>query len=128
MYISAKIRNIEATEEAKLKMLKERSSKKDLPSQFVPTNMAVNFVQHNRCESSMIFKIHTYLSNDFLIIVNIEEPGGPAKKKEVKEVIIKKPFVVGMDPEPSGGKRSRDGDKATDDYHYEKFKKQFRRF
>lgn len=49
IFFSAKIKNIEATEEAKLKMIKERSSKKDLPSQFVPTNMAVNFVQHNRC-------------------------------------------------------------------------------
>ncbi|CAG2066160.1 unnamed protein product, partial [Timema podura] len=46
--IDAKIRNIEATEEAKLKLLWERHSKKDGPSQFVPTNMAVNFVQHNR--------------------------------------------------------------------------------
>ena len=46
----AKIRNIEATEEAKLKLLWERHNKKDGPSQFVPTNMAVNFVQHNRCK------------------------------------------------------------------------------
>lgn len=45
----AKIRNIEATEEAKLKLLWDRHRKKDGPSQFVPTNMAVNFVQHNRC-------------------------------------------------------------------------------
>ena len=50
LYFSAKIRNIEATEEAKLKLLWERHSKKDGPSHFVPTNMAVNFVQHNRCK------------------------------------------------------------------------------
>lgn len=48
--IEAKIKNIEATEEAKLKLLYEQNSKKDAPSQFVPTNMAVNFVQHSRCE------------------------------------------------------------------------------
>jgi Hepatocellular carcinoma-associated antigen 59. len=48
----AKIRNIEATEEAKLKLLWDRHNKKDGPSQFVPTNMAVNFVQHNRCKYS----------------------------------------------------------------------------
>lgn len=48
--IEAKIKNIEATEEAKLKLLWERSNKKDGPSQFVPSNMAVNFVQHNRCK------------------------------------------------------------------------------
>lgn len=48
--IEAKIKNIEATEEAKLKLLWEKQNKKDGPSQFVPTNMAVNFVQHNRCK------------------------------------------------------------------------------
>ena len=48
-YSSAKIKNIEATEEAKQKLLQERLRKKDGPSAFVPTNMAVNFVQHNRC-------------------------------------------------------------------------------
>lgn len=56
VFCSAKIKNIEATEEAKLKMIKERSSKKDLPSQFVPTNMAVNFVQHNRCNYLTLVK------------------------------------------------------------------------
>lgn len=48
--IEAKIKNIEATEEAKLRLLWEKHNKKDAPSQFVPTNMAVNFVQHNRCK------------------------------------------------------------------------------
>lgn len=47
--IDAKIRNIEATEAAKEKLIQEQKNKKDLPSHFVPTNMAVNFVQHNRC-------------------------------------------------------------------------------
>lgn len=53
--IDAKIKNIEATEEAKLKLLWEKQNKKDGPSQFVPTNMAVNFVQHNRCNSCNFF-------------------------------------------------------------------------
>jgi Hepatocellular carcinoma-associated antigen 59 len=48
--IEAKIKNIEATEEAKQKLIADQRSKKDLPSQFVPKNYAVNFVQHNRCE------------------------------------------------------------------------------
>ena len=47
--MEAKIKNIEATEAAKNKILLDRLKKKDLPSEFVPTNMAVNFVQHNRC-------------------------------------------------------------------------------
>lgn len=48
--IETKIKNIEATEEAKLRLLWEHRNKKDGPSQFVPSNMAVNFVQHNRCK------------------------------------------------------------------------------
>ncbi|GIY91910.1 telomere length and silencing protein 1 homolog [Caerostris extrusa] len=46
--IEERIRNIEATEEAKLQVLRERMKKKEQSMSFVPTNMAVNFVQHNR--------------------------------------------------------------------------------
>jgi hypothetical protein len=53
--IEVKIRNIEATEEAKLRLLWEKKNKKDGPSPFVPTNMAVNFVQHNRCKWGIAF-------------------------------------------------------------------------
>lgn len=52
---SAKIKNIIQTEEAKAKLLAEqRNKKKDLGTSFVPTNIAVNYVQHNRCEFSLI--------------------------------------------------------------------------
>ncbi|XP_018364635.1 PREDICTED: uncharacterized protein C9orf78 homolog [Trachymyrmex cornetzi] len=100
--IEAKIRNIEATEEAKLKLLWDRHRKKDGPSQFVPTNMAVNFVQHNR------FNIE---DSDFH---KSQQESGDKKKCTTKEDIR--------------GKRKDNGEKATDDYHYERFKKQFRRF
>jgi len=56
--IVAKIRNIEATEDAKQKLLQDAKNKKDGPSQFVPTNMAVNFMQHNRCGSMQCIFIH----------------------------------------------------------------------
>ncbi|KAF7281142.1 splicing factor C9orf78 isoform X2 [Rhynchophorus ferrugineus] len=90
--IEAKIKNIEATEEAKLKLLWEKQNKSDGPSQFVPTNMAVNFVQHNR--------------------FNIEQA----------EIVKKKAKL-----EPEEHKPKKKDEKATDDYHFEKFKKQFRR-
>jgi len=46
----AKIKNIEATEEAKQKLVQERMRKRDNEvSAFVPTNMAANYIQHNRC-------------------------------------------------------------------------------
>lgn len=113
--IDAKIRNIEATEDAKQRLLKERMNKKDGPSQFVPTNMAVNFVQHNR--------------------FNIEE-GDIPKPKKIKEVIKHMPVVVGDGEAPSlvkvedkkKGNVRDDNEKATDDFHFEKFKKQFRRY
>ncbi|EZA54252.1 hypothetical protein DMN91_000037 [Ooceraea biroi] len=100
--IEAKIRNIEATEEAKLKLLWDKHRKKDGPSQFVPTNMAVNFVQHNR--------------------FNIEDPDFQKSQQESGD---KKRSTT---KEDGRGKRKDNGEKATDDYHYERFKKQFRRF
>ncbi|KOC63432.1 Uncharacterized protein C9orf78 [Habropoda laboriosa] len=101
--IEAKIRNIEATEEAKLKLLWDRHRKKDGPSQFVPTNMAVNFVQHNR--------------------FNIEDTDFQKSKQDSDD---KKQIAAPRDDYK--GKRKDNGEKATDDYHYERFKKQFRRF
>lgn len=63
--IDAKIKNIEATEEAKMKILADQKNKKDLPSQFVPKNYAVNFVQHHRCKSSkfMLIDIEFFISH-----------------------------------------------------------------
>lgn len=49
--IDAKIRNIEATEEAKQKVIEEQRNKKSKgPTAMVPTNMAVNFMLHSRCK------------------------------------------------------------------------------
>ncbi|XP_076047897.1 splicing factor C9orf78 [Oratosquilla oratoria] len=104
--LDAKIRNIEATEDAKQRLLKESMMKKDLPSQFVPKNMAVNFVQHNR--------------------FNLEESGPPKKKhKKVEEII--EPVVGGGVKIFTTAPKKAPGEKATDDFHYEKFKRQFKR-
>ncbi|XP_059613853.1 splicing factor C9orf78 [Phlebotomus argentipes] len=92
--IEAKIKNIEATEEAKQKLLLAQKNKKEGPSQFVPTNMAVNFVQHNR--------------------FNIEDDSRKRKHREHKN--------------EEGQRDKPNQKKATDDYHYDKFKKQFRRY
>lgn len=59
--IDAKIRNIEATEAAKEKLLLEQKNKKDAPSHFVPTNMAVNFVQHNRCKCPLLVPVTRWI-------------------------------------------------------------------
>ncbi|BFZ05881.1 hypothetical protein BsWGS_08920 [Bradybaena similaris] len=115
--IETKIRNIEQTEEAKQKLLDERKRQREnMPSDFVPTNVAVNFVQHNR--------------------FNIDDN----KPKQVKKVELPKPepLRVGdidkeaIEPEADKSekkkKKKATGEKATDDFHFEKFKKQMRRF
>ncbi|KAH8406918.1 hypothetical protein KR222_011504 [Zaprionus bogoriensis] len=98
--IHAKIRNIEATEDAKQKLLQDAKNKKDGPSQFVPTNMAVNFMQHNR--------------------FNIEDNNEQRRRKREDKEGGNKPAQ--HQTNPNGVKR------ATDDYHYDKFRKQFRRY
>ncbi len=56
--VSAKIKNIISTEEAKAKLLAEqRNKKKDSGTSFVPTNIAVNYVQHNRCKCTSISEL-----------------------------------------------------------------------
>ncbi|WAQ97400.1 TLS1-like protein [Mya arenaria] len=103
--IDAKIRNIEETEEAKQRLIEERRRKKDKISEFVPTNMAVNFVQHNR----------------FTI-----EDAKPASKKE-EPVPAKKAKVGEADRPDNRPLTVQPDEKATDNFHFNKFKKQMRR-
>ncbi|KFZ49977.1 Uncharacterized protein C9orf78, partial [Antrostomus carolinensis] len=109
---SAKIKNIISTEEAKAKLLAEQQNKKkDSETSFVPTNMAVNYVQHNRFYH--------------------EELNAPVRRN--KEEPKPRPLRVGdterPEPERSPPNRKRPAnEKATDDYHYEKFKKMNRRY
>ncbi|KAK6629201.1 hypothetical protein RUM43_003018 [Polyplax serrata] len=100
--IDAKIRNIEATEEAKLKLLWNEHNKKEGPSQFVPSNITVNFMQQNK--------------------TNVDD-GDILKKRKT----FKKSSTEAYDNGKMLQKR-KEGEKATDDYHYERFKKQFRRY
>ncbi|KFO65614.1 Uncharacterized protein C9orf78, partial [Corvus brachyrhynchos] len=110
--LGAKIKNIISTEEAKAKLLAEQQNKKkDSETSFVPTNMAVNYVQHNRFYH--------------------EELNAPVRRN--KEEPKPRPLRVGdterPEPERSPPNRKRPlNEKATDDYHYEKFKKMNRRY
>lgn len=112
--IEAKIRNIEHTEDAKQKLIQEMRKKKDSEvSEFVPTNMAVNFVQHNR--------------------FTIEE-NGPRLKDDQSALKPKLLRVgdaekIGKDTEKASHRTAVEPEeKATDDFHYERFKKQMRRY
>lgn len=110
--IETKIRNIESTEEAKQLLMAERLSRREKGvSDFVPTNVAVNFVQHNR--------------------FNIDD--GHAHVRKAVQTPKPTPLRVGDADRPKtlqGEEQnaSRPSEKATDDYHYEKFKKHVRRF
>jgi hypothetical protein len=119
--IDAKIRNIEATEEAKQRLMQERLKRRDQVSAFVPTNVAVNFVQHNR--------------------YNIEDHQPQARKvmptpkpTPLRVGDANRPPTLGGEFDrprstaPPGGTGSGPTEKATDDFHFEKFKKFNRRF
>jgi len=110
--IQSKIRNIEATEEAKQKLLEEKRNRKEQGLvDFVPTNMAVNFVQHNR------------FSRDDI--------ASSAPKKKAEEAPKVEPVRVGDVRPPTAdlykSGNDKPGEKSTDDFHYEKFKRQMRR-
>ena len=127
--LEAKIKNIEATEEAKQKFLRESLMKKDRPSDFVPKNMAVNFVQHSRCKCLFYLKwLHRY-NTSLWFLVNIEENAIPKERKKPKpkvEEVIEPVVGGGVKISTKAPKRSTN-EKATDDFHYEKFRKQFKR-
>lgn len=101
--------------------------------------MAVNFVQHNRCKLLKISSskaplwisesncIHVIVNNFFSSTVNIDESDVRKAKQNAQQE--RKPDQPKHEYNNNKGKRNKDnGEKATDDYHYERFKKQFRRF
>uniref|UniRef100_A0A671QWM0 Telomere length and silencing protein 1 homolog n=1 Tax=Sinocyclocheilus anshuiensis TaxID=1608454 RepID=A0A671QWM0_9TELE len=111
--IDAKIKNIISTEEAKAKLLAEqRNKKKDSRTSFVPTNIAVNYVQHNRFYH--------------------EDVNAPQRRH--REEPKARPLRVGdtenpaPEASPPNYRKRPNNEKATDDYHYEKFKKMNRRY
>ena len=110
--IEEKIRNIEATEAAKKKLSEERNKHKDKTSEFVVTNLAVNFKQPNRFKTD--------------ISACQEEP-----KKLDKNISTQRTVVVGELPVEKiieeGSSKDNDPNKATDDLHLTKFKKQFQK-
>nr|ACQ57912.1 C9orf78 [Anoplopoma fimbria] len=115
--IDAKIKNIIQTEDAKAKLLAEqRNKKKDQGTSFVPTNIAVNYVQHSRFYR--------------------EDVNAPQRHHRHREEPKARPLRVGdtekPGPEevttPANFRKRPNNEKATDDYHYEKFKKMNRRY
>lgn len=115
--IDAKIKNIIFTEEAKAKLLAEqRNKKKDHGTSFVPTNIAVNYVQHNRFyheDANAAQRHHRH-----------REPEPKARPLRVGDTEQPAPETAS----PPNHRKRPNNEKATDDYHYEKFKKMNRRY
>jgi len=109
--IDVKIKNIERTEEAKQKLITDLSKKKEKTTSFVPINMAVNYVQHKR-----------YMNND-------TAPTDNKKRKQPQEEELP-PLVVGDTARrpATETQKTANKDKSTDNYHYDKFRKNARRY
>jgi len=106
--IDTKIKNIERTEDAKIDLIKEMKRKKEKPSQFVPSNMAVNYVQHKR-----------YLPSG-----SAHQTSNPkAKQLQVKK---QSELVVG-DNGTETSTKEKFNEKSSDDYHYDKFRNNSRK-
>lgn len=110
--IDAKIKNIISTEEAKAKLLAEQRNKKDSGTSFVPTNIAVNYVQHNRFYREDVNAPQRR---------HREEP----KARPLRVGDTEKPLP---ETSPPNCRKRPNNEKATDDYHYERFKKMNRRY
>ncbi|KXJ19667.1 telomere length and silencing protein 1 homolog [Exaiptasia diaphana] len=118
--ISAKIRNIEATEEAKMRVLEEqRSKKKTGPTEMVPTNMASNFMLHSR-----------FFDEQRSVDAESQKAAKQKAKEEEKKKKVVEPTVPAM--ESSGAdfsstqNKAKKKEKSSDDFYYEKFKKRAR--
>ncbi|XP_054160795.1 splicing factor C9orf78 homolog [Oppia nitens] len=125
--LDEKIRNIEATEEAKIQLLNNRRNKNNAnSSSFVPNNIAVCFAQHNRYN----------IREDIPRLTNA--PKRPRIDTQPTNQYVEEPVVVIGDEPKQVMRQTRNWDhnsnkfygkdKATDDYIFEKFRKQFRKY
>ena len=126
--LEEKIRNIEATEEAKARLLEAKNKRsQEKSASFVPNNIAVCFVQNNRSNADDVQRLNTTAKR-------VRTETQQQSNTYVEEPVV----VIGDEPKQvmklqnTGGPHHQKGfygkDKATDDYLFEKFKKQFKKF
>ncbi|XP_062515410.1 splicing factor C9orf78 homolog [Corticium candelabrum] len=122
--IESKFRNIEETEIAKRKVFEESRSKKTDGTTMLPTNMAADFVHHNRFFQDKPGNIGSArkaeqsksdASRPKLTVGSLDErnPLAPTVKDDA---VLKISLTAG----PQKPTRS---ERASDDYHFEKFKR-----
>ncbi|ESN92068.1 hypothetical protein HELRODRAFT_186177 [Helobdella robusta] len=127
--IGVKIKNIEETEAAKQRLMKERLMQRDKGiSHFVPTNVAVNFAQHNRYNLEDSSQPNRRMLSSLATATPKPTPQfrvGDAEKPDTCYSSTSRPTsLVATNATTSGAAN----EKATDDFHYEKFKRHLKRF
>ena len=123
--IEEKIRNIEATEEAK-KRLAAKAKAKAKPSEFVPNNLAVNFKQPHRFKADKEDKAMMTPSEAKRLKMIENEPAPEAVTVKVGAMPEKRTLAQGLEGDPQANNVGG-SDKATDDMHLTKFKQHFQR-
>jgi len=122
--IEAKIKNIEATEEAKMKMIDDSKNKRRESSDFVPTNMASNFMHHNRFynEKAIVDKERKkeQKKKELESVTVVDK--GPTVGKEIVENDVDTKFM-NKAMNASQNKRKDKPSDTVDDYMFENFKK-----
>jgi len=123
--IEAKIKNIEATEEAKLKMIDESKNRSQQASVFVPTNMASNFMHHRRFlneKEAFEKEKRKEMKKKQEESANAIVDKGPTVGKEIVESSVDTKYIdKAMHASGSSGAKKKKIN-TTDDYMYEKFK------
>lgn len=122
--IEAKIKNIEATEEAKMKMLDDSKNRTQGASVFVPTNMASNFMHHRRFlnekEAFEKEKKKEQLKK-LEEMANAVADKGPTVGKDIVESSADTKYIEKAMHSSSQPKKHKVD--TSDDYMFEKFKK-----
>lgn len=122
--IEAKIKNIEATEEAKMKMVDDGKNRRKESSEFVPTNMASNFMHHSRFYNEKeVFekerKKEEAKQNRQSENKAVEK--GPTVGEEIVENTMNTNYM--KKAMNSNCQKRRNKNDTTDDYMFENFKK-----
>ena len=122
--IEAKIKNIEATEEAKMKMIDDSKNRKEESSDFVPTNMASNFTHHNRFYNEKeMFDKERRKEQEKRKLENVTViDKGPTVGKDIVENEVDTKFMNKAMNSNQNKRKDKPSD-TVDDYMFENFKK-----
>eukprot|EP00118_Oscarella_pearsei_P028352 m.1954 g.1954 ORF g.1954 m.1954 type:complete len:298 (+) comp8092_c0_seq2:155-1048(+) len=116
--IEEKFRNISETEKARQKVLEEKRKKKGEKESFLPTNMSADFVHHNRflredaVQKKKVTDTEMSEANKPKLTVGCLDEQNPLD-----------PVVRGSALDVPKVEKPKPMAKATDNYHFEKFKK-----